>query len=46
MMINAGSPNQLHEGAQVESPAISDFAKTMAPRGYWGLVPAAEPRSG
>ena len=33
MMINAGSPNQLQEGAQVESPAISDFAKTMAPRG-------------
>jgi len=32
-MINAGSPNQLQEGAQVESPAISDFAKTMAPRG-------------
>ena len=33
MMINAGSPGQLQEGAQVESPAISDFAKTMAPRG-------------
>ena len=39
MMINAGSPNQLQEGAQVESPAISDFAKAMAPRGNRGPLP-------
>jgi hypothetical protein len=34
MMNNTGSANRLQEGAQVESPAISDFAKTMAPRGF------------
>ncbi len=33
MMIDTASPNQLQEEAQVESPAISDFARTMALRG-------------
>jgi len=33
MRVNTGLPNPLQKGAQVESPAISDFAKTMAPRG-------------